>query len=112
MIFLRKFLELQGKMLSHNSGLTKPHPYQSSPISWPFMARGISYWSNNDTREQIYLTGNIIGWYLGIGSVLVYLGVLLADILARHRGIEPIDGRKFFLIKGKKNKERKGKEKI
>ncbi|CAO3651446.1 unnamed protein product [Cunninghamella echinulata] len=102
LIFIRKFLELQGKMLSHNSGLTKPHPYQSSPITWPFMVRGISYWSSDDTREQIYLTGNIIGWYLGIASVLVYLGVLLADILARHRGIEPIEGpvRQRFIYNG------------
>ncbi|ORZ25921.1 Dolichyl-phosphate-mannose-protein mannosyltransferase-domain-containing protein [Absidia repens] len=92
MLFLRKFLELQGRMLSHNAGLTKPHPYQSTPISWPFLVRGISYWSKNDTREQIYMTGNLIGWYLGIGSVAVYAGILLADTLARHRGIEPIDG--------------------
>ncbi|KAI8097247.1 O-mannosyltransferase [Halteromyces radiatus] len=92
MLFLRKFFELQGRMLSHNAGLTKPHPYQSTPISWPFMVRGISYWSNNDTREQIYMTGNLIGWYLGFASVIIYVGVLLADTLARHRGIEPIDG--------------------
>lgn len=101
MLFLRKFLELQGRMLSHNAGLTKPHPYQSSPISWPFMVRGISYWSNNDTREQIYMTGNLIGWYLGIASVAIYAGIVLADTLARHRGIEPIDGRKWTEANGR-----------
>ncbi|KAI8379726.1 glycosyltransferase family 39 protein [Radiomyces spectabilis] len=91
MPFLRKFFELQGRMLSHNAGLTKPHPYQSRPIAWPFMIRGISYWSKNDTREQIYMTGNLFGWYISIGSLAVFAGIILADTLARRRGIEPVD---------------------
>ncbi|KAG2215490.1 hypothetical protein INT45_012085 [Circinella minor] len=89
--FIMKFFELQGRMLRHNSGLTKPHPYQSTPITWPFLIRGISYWSKNDTREQIYMTGNVFGWWLSIGGVAIYAGIMLADILARRRGIEPID---------------------
>ncbi|KAI9492559.1 glycosyltransferase family 39 protein [Zychaea mexicana] len=91
MSFFKKFFELQGRMLRHNSGLTKPHPYQSAPITWPFLIRGISYWSKNDTREQIYMTGNVFGWWLSIGGVAVYAGVMLADTLARRRGVEPID---------------------
>ncbi|KAI9281128.1 O-mannosyltransferase [Sporodiniella umbellata] len=91
MPFLRKFFELQGKMLSHNAGLTKPHPYQSTPITWPFMIRGVSYWSKEDTRSQIYLTGNLFGWYLSVGGIAVFAGIMLADVLARRRGIEPID---------------------
>ncbi|KAI8074958.1 Dolichyl-phosphate-mannose-protein mannosyltransferase-domain-containing protein [Gongronella butleri] len=92
MLFLRKFLELQMRMFSHNAGLTKPHPYQSQPHSWPLLLRGISYWSKDTTREQIYMTGNVVGWGLAILSVLVYASVWLADTVARHRGIEPIDG--------------------
>ncbi|ORX55154.1 family 39 glycosyltransferase [Hesseltinella vesiculosa] len=92
MPFLRKYLELQGRIFSHNAGLTKPHPYQSAPISWPVMLRGISYWSKDETREQIYMTGNVVGWYLGLASVAIYSGVFLADLISRHRGIEPIDG--------------------
>lgn len=95
MPFLRKFIELQLRMFKHNAGLTKPHPYQSTPISWPFMIRGISYWSKSSTREQIYMTGNIFGWWLSVGAVAVYAGVALADTLARRRGIEPIDERKW-----------------
>ncbi|CDH58914.1 glycosyltransferase family 39 protein [Lichtheimia corymbifera JMRC:FSU:9682] len=91
MPFLRKFIELQLRMFKHNSGLTKPHPYQSTPISWPFLIRGISYWSKSSTREQIYMTGNLFGWWLSVGAVAVYAGVALADTLARRRGIEPID---------------------
>ncbi|ORE07517.1 O-mannosyltransferase [Rhizopus microsporus var. microsporus] len=91
MPFIKKFLELQGKMISHNAGLTKPHPYQSTPITWPFMIRGVSYWSKEDTRSQIYLTGNLFGWYLSVGGIAVFAGIMVADILARRRGIEPID---------------------
>lgn len=96
--FIFKFLELQGRMLRHNSGLTKPHPYQSRPITWPFLVRGISYWSKNETREQIYMTGNVFGWWLSAAGVAVYSGVLLADVLARRRGIEPIEERKLVVV--------------
>lgn len=96
MWFLSKFFELQGRMLSHNAGLTKPHPYQSTPITWPFLIRGISYWSKDATREQIYMTGNLFGWWLSVGGVAVYAGIMLADVLARRRGLEPIDERKFL----------------
>lgn len=91
MPFISKFLELQGRMISHNAGLTKPHPYQSTPITWPFMIRGVSYWSDEETRSQIYLTGNVFGWYLSVGGIAVYAGIMLADVLARRRGIEPIE---------------------
>ncbi|KAI8991396.1 glycosyltransferase family 39 protein [Mycotypha africana] len=91
MPFISKFIELQSRMISHNAGLTKSHPYQSTPITWPFMIRGVSYWSNEDTRSQIYLTGNLFGWYLSVGGIAVFAGIMLADVLARRRGIEPIE---------------------
>ncbi|GAA5800931.1 putative PMT4-dolichyl-phosphate-mannose--protein O-mannosyltransferase [Helicostylum pulchrum] len=91
MPFIKKFLELQGRMISHNAGLTKPHPYQSTPITWPFMIRGVSYWSQESTRSQIYLTGNLFGWYLSVGGIAVFAGIMLADVLARRRGIDPIE---------------------
>ncbi|RCH97543.1 hypothetical protein CU098_009952 [Rhizopus stolonifer] len=91
MPFIKKFFELQSRMISHNAGLTKPHPYQSGPITWPFMIRGVSYWSNEETRSQIYLTGNVFGWNLSVGSIAVFVGIVLADVLARRRGIEPIE---------------------
>lgn len=91
MPFIKKFFELQGRMISHNAGLTKPHPYQSTPITWPFMIRGVSYWSKESTRSQIYLTGNLFGWYLSVGGIAVFAGIMLADVLARRRGIDPIE---------------------
>ncbi|RUS30488.1 glycosyltransferase family 39 protein [Jimgerdemannia flammicorona] len=89
--FILKFFELQRLMISHNSGLTKPHPYQSTPINWPFMVRGISFWTQNDSRRQIYLIGNAFGWWTAVGSMAVLVGVMIADTLARRRGYEPIE---------------------
>ncbi|RIA96567.1 glycosyltransferase family 39 protein [Glomus cerebriforme] len=88
--FLLKYFELQRLMISHNSGLTKPHPYSSGPINWPFLIRGISFWTNNDDREQIYLLGNPFNWWLTVASMAVLVGVLLADVISRRRGIKPI----------------------
>nr|CAG8642805.1 12793_t:CDS:10 [Entrophospora candida] len=88
--FLRKFFELQNLMISHNAGLTKPHPYSSGPINWPFLIRGISFWTNSDTKEQIYLIGNLVGWWIAIGLMSVLVGVLAADMLSRRRGTDPI----------------------
>lgn len=96
--FIMKFFELQRLMISHNSGLTKPHPYQSSPINWPFLVRGISFWTFNDDRRQIYLLGNPFSWWTAVGSLAVFVGIMLADALARRRGFDPIDERGYRLL--------------
>lgn len=90
MNFFRKFLELQLQMLQQNAGLTQSHPYATGPINWPFLLQGISFWTENDEQKQIYLMGNIVGWWLSILLVSVFVGVVGADTLARRRGLEPI----------------------
>jgi len=87
MSFLAKFIELQLLMISHNSGLTKPHPYSSSPSSWPFMTRGISFWEDKDTLQQIYLLGNPLIWLSVIIGLLLYVALFIVDRLFLHRGI-------------------------
>src|SRR5438270_7515336 len=52
MSFFRKFAELQLLMLQHNAGLTASHPYASSPINWPFVISGISFWTENDSKSK------------------------------------------------------------
>lgn len=89
--FILKFLELQGKMISHNAGLTDSHPYQSSPIEWPFLAKGISFWTENETRKQIYLIGNPLGMWIAVASLAVIIGVSGADLLSRRRGFYPLN---------------------
>ncbi|KAG0287534.1 hypothetical protein BGZ96_008542 [Linnemannia gamsii] len=89
--FILKFLELQGKMISHNAGLTDSHPYQSSPIEWPFLVKGISFWTENETRKQIYLVGNPLGMWIAVASLAVIIGVSGADLLSRRRGFYPLN---------------------
>ncbi|ORY95667.1 Dolichyl-phosphate-mannose-protein mannosyltransferase-domain-containing protein [Syncephalastrum racemosum] len=91
--FLDKFFELQKKMLIHNSRLTKPHPYQSTPIVWPLMTKGISYWSDKETRQQIYLLGNVVGWWMMLLSNTFAMGFFVADQLAQRRGVSLLDER-------------------
>ncbi|KAI8147189.1 family 39 glycosyltransferase [Fennellomyces sp. T-0311] len=85
MSFLQKFMELQIRTIEHNAKLTKPHPYKSKAVDWPLMRRGISYWRDNATKEQIYMTGNIFGWRFGLVVVLLFAGVTIAQLLARQR---------------------------
>ncbi|KAF5383513.1 hypothetical protein D9615_003615 [Tricholomella constricta] len=90
MSFIKKFAELQLLMMQHNAGLTASHPYASSPINWPFLLSGISFWTESDSQKQIYLIGNLIGWWTCVVALSIYVGILGADLLARRRGIQPI----------------------
>lgn len=90
MSFWRKFVELQLQMLQQNAGLTQSHPYASSPINWPFLLMGISFWTKSETQEQIYLMGNLVSWWVAILFVSVFVGVMGADALAQRRGVYPI----------------------
>ncbi len=88
--FLRKFAELHLLMLQHNAGLTGSHPYASSPINWPFLLSGISFWTENDQKQQIYLAGNPLGWWVCVMALSVFAGIIGADLMARRRNIKPI----------------------
>jgi dolichyl-phosphate-mannose-protein mannosyltransferase len=86
-------------MLQHNAGLTASHPYASEPLSWPFLLSGISFWTQNEGQKQIYMIGNLVGWWTCVVALAMYVGILGADLLARRRGIEPIsDGASFDIL--------------
>ncbi|OCF37575.1 dolichyl-phosphate-mannose-protein mannosyltransferase [Kwoniella heveanensis BCC8398] len=89
--FIKKFFELQILMLQHNAGLTSSHPYASTPIEWPFCLSGISFWTDNNTNQQIYMIGNLLGWWVCAISLSVFVGIVIADMLARRRGLDPIE---------------------
>lgn len=99
MNFFRKFFELQIAMLQHNAGLTDSHPYASGPINWPFLLSGISFWTGvPEDKQQVYLIGNIVSWWLCVMALSVFVGVLGADQLAQRRGLRPIpDGSSSLL---------------
>lgn len=89
--FLRKWAELQRAMFFHNSALTGEHPYMSEPFQWPFLLRGVSFWTKSETREQIYFLGNPVGWWLSSSLLAVFVGIIGADQLALRRGIDAVE---------------------
>lgn len=82
-------------MFFHNNALTSSHPYASQPIQWPFLLRGVSFWTHNDTRQQIYFVGNPIGWWLASSLLAVFAGIVGADQLSLRRGVDSLEERKF-----------------
>jgi dolichyl-phosphate-mannose-protein mannosyltransferase len=95
MSFVRKWAELQRAMFFHNNALTSEHPYASEPFQWPFLLRGVSFWTKNDTREQIYFLGNPIGWWLTSSLLSVFVGIVGADQLSLRRGIDAVEESEF-----------------
>jgi dolichyl-phosphate-mannose-protein mannosyltransferase len=94
MPFLRKWFELQRAMFYHNSKLTSSHPYSSHPYQWPFLLRGVSFWTQSETRQQIYFLGNPFGWWLASSLLAVYAGIIAADQVSLRRGVDALDKRK------------------
>ncbi|QGA20015.1 hypothetical protein EYB26_007715 [Talaromyces marneffei] len=89
--FIRKWAELQRAMFFHNNALTSEHPYASEPFQWPFLLRGVSFWTNAETKGQIYFLGNPIGWWFASSLLAVFVGVIGADQLSLRRGIDAIE---------------------
>ena len=97
--FLKKYFELQRAIFFHNNALTSSHPYASQPIQWPFLLRGVSFWTQNDTKQQIYFLGNPVGWWLASSLLAVFAGIIGADQLSQRRGIDSLDERKYLPCK-------------
>uniref|UniRef100_A0A1B0CDS7 Protein O-mannosyltransferase 1 n=1 Tax=Lutzomyia longipalpis TaxID=7200 RepID=A0A1B0CDS7_LUTLO len=84
--FLRKFTELQMKMLWYSDGLqANSHMYGSTPLEWLFLDKGIAYWVDSQSNGQIHLLGNIAIWYAGTFAVVTYLALLAFYLLRRRR---------------------------
>ena len=93
--FLQKYFELQRAMFYHNNALTSSHPYASLPYQWPFLLRGVSFWTQNDTRQQIYFLGNPIGYWIASSLLAVFAGIIMADQLSLRRGVDTLDRSKI-----------------
>lgn len=93
MPFLKKWFELQRSMFWHNNQLTSSHPYASQPYQWPFLLRGVSFWTQSDTRQQIYFLGNPIGWWIASSVLAIYAGIVAADQFSLRRGLDALDHR-------------------
>ena len=91
--FLKKYFELQRAMFYHNNALTASHPYASFPFEWPFLLRGVSFWTQDSTRQQIYFLGNPIGYWFASALLAVFAGIIGADQLSLRRGMDALDNR-------------------
>ncbi|KAL2444323.1 Dolichyl-phosphate-mannose-protein mannosyltransferase 4 [Exophiala dermatitidis] len=91
--FLVKYIELQRAMFYHNNALTASHPYATQPYQWPFLLRGVSFWTQESTRQQIYFLGNPIGYWIASSLLAVFAGIIAADQLGLRRGVDALDKR-------------------
>lgn len=88
--FFRKFIELQSAMLHHNSGLVKSHPFQSQPVAWPLLLRGISFWESKPEMKQVYLIGNPVVWWLNAICLVGFAVIWVTDRIFDRRGSKDI----------------------
>eukprot|EP01134_Creolimax_fragrantissima_P007331 CFRG7331T1 len=63
-----------------NKRLSKDHIFGSRPQDWPLLRRGVSYWQDGSSGQQIYLIGNPVVYFLCFASPLLY--VIIGSILA------------------------------
>lgn len=84
--FFQKFIELHKKMWHVNNGLTATHYYESRPLDWLLLNRGISYWSA--APHHIYLLGNPVVWWPASFLFLGFATYLLVLIFQYQLGYE------------------------
>ncbi|KAG0052078.1 hypothetical protein BGZ83_003011 [Gryganskiella cystojenkinii] len=84
--FLQKFIELNRVMWwthhdlsspihldDFNSGQTKKKSDESSPWTWPFLNRGLNYYSSKETNQYVYLMGNPVVWWASSTAAIWYM---------------------------------------
>ncbi|XBW37022.1 hypothetical protein QEN19_002602 [Hanseniaspora menglaensis] len=91
MSFFKKYFELQKRMFESNNALSSDHPFASSPEEWPLSLSGVSYWNDDSSRRQIFFIGNLVGWWLQMAFVLIYVVVVILDLMFDRRGFVLID---------------------
>lgn len=96
--FLKKWWELQGLMFMHNNMLSSEHPFASQPGNWPLAVSGVSFWNDNDARRQIFFVGNVVGFWIEVGFLAVYVGFVLADLVTRRRDYNMLNNKARSLL--------------
>ncbi|XP_052747004.1 protein O-mannosyltransferase 1 [Bicyclus anynana] len=94
-----KFMQLQHKMLTHATDAPQGHMFASEPLEWPLLVRSIAYWLSPNSNAQVHLIGNMITWYAGTLSVLLYGGVLVVYAIRQRRAfsdLTPLAAQKFY----------------
>ncbi|GMF02256.1 unnamed protein product [[Candida] boidinii] len=74
-------------MFEHNNKLSSEHPFASEPGSWPASLAGVSFWTDNTNKRQIYFIGNIVGWCFECVCLLSFCLLILLDQITRRREV-------------------------
>ncbi|GJJ68377.1 dolichyl-phosphate-mannose-protein mannosyltransferase [Entomortierella parvispora] len=86
--FFQKFIELNRVMWwTHHDlsspihgddiGQSKKKSDESSPWSWPFLSRGLNYYSSKETNHYVYLLGNpVVWWGSSLAAIWYMVGCL------------------------------------
>ncbi|KAG5514032.1 hypothetical protein PMAC_000654 [Pneumocystis sp. 'macacae'] len=82
--FFQKFWELQRSIWKKKFESTNFYASNNHPLSWPFLKRGIRFWTEND--KQIYFLGNPLIWWVGLVFIGIYIILKLFNILRDQRG--------------------------
>ncbi|KAG0358246.1 hypothetical protein BGZ54_010508 [Gamsiella multidivaricata] len=96
--FFQKFLELNRVMWwthhdlsapvngdDHSSGQPKVSD-ESHPWSWPFMKRGINYYSSRETNHYVHFMGNPLLWWTATAAVGLYMLSCLWSVIKYLKG--------------------------
>lgn len=86
-----KLLQYHQAMWRLNQGFTEKHDYSSQPMVWPFVLRGINFFSSGQGNQKfsdeagshIYFLGNVAVYYGGV-LVLILFGIRFAFYLLSH----------------------------
>ncbi|KAJ2776733.1 hypothetical protein H4R18_005519 [Coemansia javaensis] len=80
-----KVLEATAVMWRINNGLTKSHPYESRPHTWPWMRRGMAFWGGDE--RLVYLLGTPVLWWLSFAACLAFAAIQAVLFLRDRRGM-------------------------
>jgi dolichyl-phosphate-mannose-protein mannosyltransferase len=89
--FFLKFFELHSQMLIKNNEITSEHPFATRPWQWPITNRGTSFWTKNDTKQQIYILGNPFGYWVGCIFLIMLTTTIVLDVLFSRRGVQRVE---------------------
>lgn len=67
-------------MLEIASGMDNTHMYESKPATWPFMLRGIDFWS--EQHQDIYLLGNAVLWWSVTAFIVGFAGIVVWELVS------------------------------
>ncbi|KAF9419991.1 hypothetical protein BGZ94_009254 [Podila epigama] len=97
--FFQKFIELNRVMWwthhdlsspvhagEYYSGQTKKRSDESQPWSWPFLNRGLNYFSSKETNNYVYLMGNPLLWWASSIVAITYMFSCIWSVYKYVRG--------------------------